>query len=233
MNFEECYKKANNEITGDKALLEKILNAPGKEKTKIIPMVYKASSLAAAIVLVGVIALSTGLGRNINKSEEAAMDTVPMLSEESETFNVCNESVLADVTAGETEESADSTSKNATVMRNINAEEKTISAAEAISRAGIDYDSLMIDGMTLSGDWSWTDFSPEGDLLMYEIELAFENGDKSVNVRLTNSESDIPYSVTEAGGFVTAQKTFMDTDIFITAKNIAKAEIENYISSIS
>ena len=81
MNFKECYKKANDEINGDKSLLEKILTAPTKEKNKITPFVYKFASCAAAIILVGTVVLMPELKDKFAVKEESAEEVCDKITE--------------------------------------------------------------------------------------------------------------------------------------------------------
>ncbi len=324
MNFKESYKKANDEIEGDKALLDKILSTPVKEKSKITPIVYKTASLAAAFLLIITIALMPEITEkfSVNEasvSETEAEDIEEAVSEESigvladseeaddgaVTFSVkraedLNETESTSVnmktkeTAPETvpsynvavvngvndeiaaysgeaeatevkeaDETAYDSSKNGIALaaetQTISEEAEEVQSAEVrasgggssfavmksagpkakyaagavLAGIGISYESLEISGMMLTEDNVSAEYSEDGTISSYDIEITLSDEERVVTVLLTDSVTPLAFSVTEDGGVISASKTLNNTDIFITAYNMTKEEIENYINAIA
>ena len=316
MNFKEQYKKANDEIAGDSALLEKILSTPQKEKTKIIPIVYKAASLAAAFILIATVALSPVIKDKFDTTENATTETeesAEIIAEENvteETAGVLSDSAneetatfsflrreddkkLAENTKEKAEESetapvseavainetydvaAYSPEYNETeaaydgsangialtsetevqaiaeevtkteitasgggggapaVTKNTKSRAKAYAANDVLAHIGINYESLALDGMVLTEDNVLAEFSEDGTISYYYIEMSLSDGDKHIKIILTDSVSPLAYDVSEAEGSVIASKTYENTDIFITAQNMTKDEVESYLNKIA
>ena len=327
MNFKESYKKANDEIKGDRALLDKILNTPVKEKTKITPFVYKFASCAAAIILVGAVILMpeikekfvsenentvaeecaveeakySVLADTAEVTEEATDGHISEKAEETETMitfkAVRKEENSKEVSESETatgtvtmgaisednqdteavngtagvfsvEEAADeelkveenydavmeaveeaapktkiasggggggapaTRSMTARTATKTTAEEK--SASEMIALIGINEESLVPTSMTLtSSEVTYTEFSPEGNITAYEINMVFEKDGAKLILRLTDSATPLALDVAGHSGMVSASKTFGNTDIFITAYNFTLEDVENYLNGIN
>ncbi|MBQ2941728.1 MAG: hypothetical protein IJD97_05780 [Clostridia bacterium] len=328
MNFKESYKKANDEIKGDRALLDKILNTPVKEKTKITPFVYKFASCAAAIILVGAVILMPEIkekfvsenentvaeectveeakysiladtaevteeatdghisekaeetettitfkavrkeenSKEVSESETYATGTVAMgaISEDNQDTEAVNgaagvfsveEAADEELKVAENydsvmeaaEEAAPKTkiasggggggapatrSMTARTATKTTAEEK--SASEIIALIGINEESLVPSGMTLtSSEVTYTEFSPEGNITAYEINMVYEKEGAKIILRLTDSATPLALDVAGHSGMVSASKTFGNTDIFITAYNFTLEDVENYLNGIN
>ena len=315
MNFKEQYKKANDEIAGDSALLEKILSTPQKEKTKIIPIVYKAASLAAAFILIATVALSPVIKDKFATTENATTETeesAEIIAEENvteETAGVLSDSAneetatfslrtedgkkLAENTNEKAENTETTTASEAVVINETYdvaayspeyneteaaydgsangialtsetevqaiAEEvtkteitasgggggapavtksakprvKAYTANDVLAHIGINYESLALDDMVLTEDNVSAEFSEDGTISYYYIEMSLSDGDKHIKIILTDSVTPLAYDISEAEGGVIASKTYENTDIFITAQNMGKDEVESYLNKIA
>ena len=229
MNFKEQYKKANDEIAGDSALLEKILSTPQKEKTKIIPIVYKAASLAAAFILIATVALMPVIKDKFIADETPATETVTT-GETAET----EEAAFSDVATVNAEYGAEEFSmpevKTAKRINNDNV--KSYGFSEAIAFLGIDAESLSVENMELVYDEVYYITHFEDGQVGYEISYRLEDGDRNMMVILTGSIDAFDLSVEEVNGEITASKTIGNTDVFIRASGVAKEEVEKYINDI-
>ena len=315
MNFKEQYKKANDEIAGDPALLEKILGTPQKEKTKIIPIVYKAASLAAAFILIATVALMPVIKDKFVTTENAATETeesAEIIAEENvteETAGVLSDSAneetatfslrredgkkLAENTNEKAENTETTTASEAVainetydvaayspeyneteaaydgsangialtsetevqaiaeevtkteitasgggggapaVMKSAKPRVKAYTANDVLAHIGINYESLALDGMVLTEDNVLAEFSEDGTISYYYIEMSLSDGDKHIKIILTDSVTPLAYDISEAEGSVIASKTYENTDIFITAQNMTKDEVESYLNKIA
>ncbi len=318
MNFKECYKKANDEIKGDRALLENILNTPQKEKAKIIPIVYKAASVAAAFVLIVTIALMPGIKEKFivdeevhaeteteevtaeesielaydtaeaekgaavfsvrtvegeraaenakEKAEPAEASVVPevavinetdsdivaysaeydetevaVASEEAYDGDVNDIALTSEAEAPVVAEEAPKTEIAASgggggapaVMKSAKPKKSSYTARDVLAHIGIDYESLTLEGMALTENSILAEFAEDGTISYYYIDITLSDGDKHMSIILTDSATPLAYDVSEAEGGVIVSKTYKSTDVFITAQNMTKDEVENYINSIS
>ncbi|MDO5479787.1 MAG: hypothetical protein Q4G23_11565 [Clostridia bacterium] len=364
MNFKESYKKANDEIKGDRELLDKILNTPVKEKTKITPFAYKFASCAAAIILVGAIILMPEIKEKFVTEEEAAYVTessapeydvladtseeaMPMMASEeaiieetkdgymdaetetvkttSATTNAENEKATVDTaykraestpdngenvimgahysepettveeeaatedllrtddvaeesddakeaseeptftadevvstseaTIAETEHASEvatvpsesgekvkiasgggssSAARNMTGAEEAEKEKRDVTISEAIALIGINEASLTPSGMALtSSEVTYAEFSPEGNITAYEINMVFEKDGAKVIIRITDSATPLAFDVAGHSGMISASKTVGGTDVFVTAYNLTSEEVTNYLSGIN
>lgn len=336
MNFKESYKKANDEITGDRALLDKILTTPVKEKKKISPIVYRFASCAAAIILVGAIILMPEMKEKFiteetaNASEEAKEEaSATILADVAEETEEVYEEAYDGHTSVETEtnektkttvkkEKAAETSESVVATENYANEEATnsaltedgveaasdetafsiysrneeedfgkaeglqgaetsaaseevqpsesaepkiklssggsgggssarsaavyddsedadvLSVSDIIGHIGINENSLVPLNMTLiNSEVSYFEFSPEGNITAYEINMVFEQNDAKLIIRLTDSATPLEFNVAGDAGMISASKTIGKTDIFITAYNLTFEDVENYVNSIA
>lgn len=328
MNFKESYKKANDEITGDSALLEKILSTPKKEKTKITPFVYKTASCAAAFVLIVTLAFmpkikdkfvtedsyapeseeyafepsedavmeetegifydvadaddevdefSFDMTGDYEETKKADYETAPD-SEMVEAFEITTANEMNDEIAaysGEEEDGYDSNENDIAltsemtaepveesikeddtqsiaeeapkteitasgggggapaVTKNTKSRAKAYTANDVLAHIGINYESLALDGMVLTEDNVLAEFSEDETISFYYIDIALSDGDKHMDIILTDSVSPLAYDISEVEGGITAHKTVGNTDIFITAQNMTKDEVETYINKIA
>lgn len=315
MDFKEQYKKANDEIAGDSALLEKILSTPQKEKTKIIPIVYKAASFAAAFILIATVALMPGIKDKFVTTENATTETeesAEIIAEENvteETAGVLSDSAneetatfslrredgkkLAENTNEKAENTETTTASEAVainetydvaaysteydeteaaydgsangialtsetevqaiaeevtkteitasgggggapaVTKSAKPRAKAYTAKDVLAHIGINYESLALDGMVLTEDNVLAEFSEDGTISSYYIEMSLSGEYKHIEIILTNSVSPLAYDISEVEGGVIASKTYENTDIFITAQNMAKDEVESYLNKIA
>ena len=119
------------------------------------------------------------------------------------------------------------------VMKSSGPKHKKYTAREVMDFVGISYESLEFADMVLTEDSIFADFSEDGELREYEINILLENGDRKMSVRLTKSESPLALGITDEIGFINAQKTVEGTDVFVTAQNMTKDEVEGYLNKIA
>jgi hypothetical protein len=119
------------------------------------------------------------------------------------------------------------------VMKSAKPRAKAYTANDVLAHIGINYESLALDGMVLTEDHVAAEFSEDGTISYYYIEMSLSGEYKHIEIILTNSVSPLAYDISEVEGGVVASKSYKNTDIFITAQNMTKDEVESYLNKIA